>query len=157
MEDESKDGNAITMELPVRLSRAEVFSKGLELAKTNIKAREMEEQRKRDMKRLNEEVKSLELEAEHLARDLKEGQEDREVQCIEKLNYTKGTKDIVRTDTGEVVETHPIDAPLFKKGKTAETAKPAKKRSKKKIPRKTKKVSKRKPATVTNISEGRTS
>lgn len=99
--DQIKDGSRM---LPVRLSPAELQTRGADLAKAQ-----------RDLEKLTEEkaaisakIKELEARRSELAVTIEQRQEPRTVDCTTFAQWSRRTAHVVRTDTGEVIDVRPL-------------------------------------------------
>lgn len=101
-----------TMRLPVELTKEEIFARGKELARTkdahtaaSAKLEQAKLAAKSAKEQINSEIKEAEEEMRRLARAIRSGREDRDVEILDKPDFKKGVMNIVRLDTGELVRT----------------------------------------------------
>lgn len=93
-----------TKSLPVKLTPEELAVRADELA---VKVRELEEHetaKKEAARQMKDEQDRIEFAVSRLARIVRERSEDRDVDCEWQRNDARRTMDLVREDTGAVVE-----------------------------------------------------
>lgn len=90
--------------LKVKLTDKEVLQKANELLEADAEVDRIDAERKEEMDRYKE-MKEDALSKKRAARDAyKDGAEDREVECTWRPNWTAKQWELVRDDTGEIVE-----------------------------------------------------
>lgn len=120
----------LTQLLPVKLTETEIKERGRKLAHLYEEIEIAEIGKAAAARASKDRIETLQAEAGAIARVIRSGQEDREVQVQEEKDYSEGVCRMKRLDTGEVVETRamtpqelqrplPIDEGE-KKGKRAE-------------------------------------
>lgn len=92
-------------QLPVRLTTAELEERGWSLAEERKKQRSLESAKKAAADDFKERLEANGEEIDRLAGIVHSKCEYRPVQCHEKRDYKRGVIEIVRRDTGEIVET----------------------------------------------------
>lgn len=107
-----------TRTLPVRLTDGELLAKSKELAAKITELDEVEDRKKSAVAQCKVKSDELDLDIHKIARILRTGREDREVEVSEIRNDPARTIEVVRLDTGEIVESRPmtiheLQKPLF--------------------------------------------
>jgi hypothetical protein len=95
----------IKKDLPCKLSREETLTLSKELAKLQEDGVGLAERKKDVVADFNSRLESVKAESLRLSRMINNGYEYREVECSWSLDLKEGTKDLVRHDTGEIVQT----------------------------------------------------
>lgn len=94
-----------TLMLPVHLTDSEKLEMAQQLTERLQSLNELEEERKREAQRLKFQMDAEETQVDYLARCIREGKEDREVECEIVYNLpVRGMKQVIRMDTMEVVD-----------------------------------------------------
>jgi hypothetical protein len=106
MMDETKE----TRNLPVILSEAELKVKASEFAREFRALDLMKEELKGITARKNNEIKHKALKVSVLSTVVDTGIEHREVECVQRQDREKLIIEIIRCDTGEVIQTRPMTA-----------------------------------------------
>lgn len=94
--------------LPVELTPDELHFRSMRLAEATKKIDEVQEKRRSQNQAIYRELKDLTAERRVLTEVVTTGTEVREVKCEERKNYGAGRIEVVRLDTGEVVDTIPM-------------------------------------------------
>lgn len=107
-----------TRKLPVRLTDTELLAKSKELAARITELEDVEATKKSAVAQCKLKSDDLEAEIHDLAKILRTGREDREVEVKELRNDQARTIEVIRIDTGEIVESRPmtiheLQKPLF--------------------------------------------
>jgi hypothetical protein len=90
--------------LPVHLDDETLLVRSRQMAEKCREKREVEIEKAGKMKVYGERLKDLSGEISTLSQTIMTGKEHAEVECFERPNWTTKRVDIVRADTGEVVE-----------------------------------------------------
>lgn len=98
----------VTRILPVKLSKSEVVERGQLAAQVLHKIDEAEAEKKRVAADVKERTEALESELRRLSYIVEREEEDRTVECSWHFDFMKNEKNLIREDTGEVVETKPM-------------------------------------------------
>lgn len=93
-----------TRTLPVELTQAELLDRGEALALGRGSRNEWESDRKETAARYRERLDLLDAEIDRLAGIVREKAEPRPVECRSVRDIERGVVEVVRTDTGEIVE-----------------------------------------------------
>jgi hypothetical protein len=96
--------------LDVELTDLEVAAYADSLAIDKINLDNMKEEKARSNKAYTESIKELDEALTEVAIKVRSKKEEREVECRWDYDFTLNTKTLIRTDTGEVVETRVIEA-----------------------------------------------
>jgi hypothetical protein len=99
-----------TRTLPVRLTEDEITQRGRAIAKFVKDQTEIEEAKKTAMSGFKEKLDVCAESIGKLSRSITTGEEDREVECHWNKDFGRRVADLIRNDTGEVVETRPLSA-----------------------------------------------
>lgn len=99
-----------TRNLPVELTKDEIRLRGEELARKHAEWDEVESARKAADKEAKGKLERIEAESKELANNIRTGREYRDIEVREVKNTDTLTMDLVRVDTGEVVESRPLRA-----------------------------------------------
>lgn len=94
--------------LPVRLTQQEVLERGEQLARTVTDLRVAEEVEKARKNEVKMTLDGKKLEVERLSEVVSKREEPRQVDCEERVSVVNGIAQIVRLDTGEVIETRSL-------------------------------------------------
>lgn len=97
-------GATETRELTCDLSDEDVIERAKALAHALSEVNVLEVQRRASAKHFGEDIKALEREVEKLAVSIRTRQELREVECLEKREFRTNEVVVVRTDTGDVID-----------------------------------------------------
>lgn len=95
-------------QLRVKLTGGEIAKYSKELAKQNQDLKEVEEAKKEVVGKYDSQIKTIKLALLNLSRKVTTEEEDRNVDCWWDYDFAKGEKSLIRSDTGEVVETQII-------------------------------------------------
>jgi hypothetical protein len=105
-------GETRTMKLPVALEDAEILARGKELARLkdeHTKANDELDQAttawKSTKERIQGDIDDRDEQMRRVARVIRSGHEDRDVEVLDEPNYKTGVMATVRLDTGELVAT----------------------------------------------------
>jgi hypothetical protein len=101
--------NTFERHLPVPLDDAEMRAKGKLAAKLDDECDELSEKLKTVGKGLRGDLKMKRGQIRGLHKDITAGTEDRPVLCYERKDFNAGLVRVVRTDTGEEVESRVMD------------------------------------------------
>lgn len=93
----------VTLRLQCRLSEEEAKAAGLELATKRLSIGDMRSAAKESATEWRETIAAAELEADELARSIRDGI-IRDVPCVVEIDYKAGIVRTTRTDTGEIGE-----------------------------------------------------
>lgn len=93
----------LTETLPVKLTDSQILERGQQLARVHLQLADEEVEKEAINDLHKERVGALEAEASVLARAIRAGQEDREVQVEEQEDLEAREVRTVRLDTGEIV------------------------------------------------------
>jgi len=108
-----KDGSMkilkTTKRLPVKLSDDELLERGKQLVESMRKTAVAEAEREADNKKRKGDIALMEEVTSRLASIIRDGQEDREVECELRKDFEHSSVTTVRTDTGEIVDTRVMD------------------------------------------------
>jgi hypothetical protein len=94
-----------TERLPVRLTEAETLQKAKIVADLHAEIGEKEQAEKLRRDAAKDAIELLRARLGELAGQIRRGEEYREVEVTESLDYRRKVREIVRTDTGEIVRT----------------------------------------------------
>jgi hypothetical protein len=94
--------------LPVELTPDELHFRSMRLAEATKKIDEVQEKRRSQNQAFYRELKDLTAERRVLTEVVTTGTEVREVKCEERKNYGACRIEVVRLDTGEIVDTIPM-------------------------------------------------
>lgn len=103
-------GKPFKKTLPVELTEAELSAKGKKAAKINDVIGKLELALKELKAGKTTEINEKKTARQALLHEINSGVEDRPVECVEKRDYSKGKVEVVRTDTGVVVESRTMSA-----------------------------------------------
>lgn len=78
------------------------------LSVVTAELRDKEEEKKSVMSQLKSEIDHMVMETKTLSNKINSGYEHRQVKCEVNTNWETGLMEVVRTDTGELVESYPI-------------------------------------------------
>jgi hypothetical protein len=95
-----------TRQLPVKLTDGELLSRGESLAIAELTASRLGEVRAR----ITADIKVQSEQRARYAAVIEAGSEARPVRCVWRADFELGTLELVRSDTGEVVEQAPLTA-----------------------------------------------
>lgn len=96
--------------LPVPLTDNEKIFYGQRLARLHQEYIDIEHKKKTEADRFKDELESVDGRSSHLASIIREGSERREVECQWRYLFETNSKELVRMDSGEIVETLAITA-----------------------------------------------
>lgn len=96
--------------LRVKLNTAELEAKAQEHARLHFAMDELEELKKSHMQQFGAQLKKLKVDAGKLAYDVTQRSEEREVECLEKPDYSLFLVHVIRADNGDPVRTRPMTA-----------------------------------------------
>lgn len=94
-----------TRELPVKLSDEKKSRLGEELAHQLTERDLIRAEKRSAIADANERIKEIDQMVTKLTQSIETGSELREVKCLERVSPTNGSVEVVRLDTGEIVET----------------------------------------------------
>lgn len=97
-----------TRNLPVELTKDEIRLRGEELARKHAEWDEVESARKASQQQAKASLERIEAELKLLANNIRTGREYRDIEVSEQRNTARLTMDLIRQDTGEVVESRPF-------------------------------------------------
>lgn len=97
-----------TRSLPVKLTQDEYTARADELARQVGRFDEVESTRKAQQTDFKSQLETIEGAIKSLSRIVRDKTEYREIRVYESRNDTALTMDIIRDDTGEVVESRPL-------------------------------------------------
>ncbi len=97
------------MEVKCHLTEEEKIEKGSELAGHVQIIESLQEEKRAHAAAAKTKIDSHNLETNTLALALRNGYEYRMLECRKVINYAQRTVDIVRLDTGELVQTRPME------------------------------------------------
>lgn len=100
----------IVRSLPCKLSIEELQTRGTELASLCTEQEKTHEDKKDLDRGLNEKIKGLAADITATARILGQGQEFRDVECVERVLWESNTIEIWRRDTNERVQVRTMTA-----------------------------------------------
>lgn len=98
----------IMRDLPVQLTESELAAVAREIGRLNAERQGMEAQAKVASDQWKDRIRGVEARAADLATKAHEGQELRPTECVEEYDYRLGEVRVVRSDTGEKLETRPM-------------------------------------------------
>jgi len=90
--------------LPVLLADDEIKILGETLARKDREKRNLEAEKKLNAQSFKDKIDTLDEDMRSLATTIRDGREYRPVECREEFNYERGIIEVMRVDTGEVVE-----------------------------------------------------
>jgi len=96
--------------LPVALTRDEKIQYGYVLAGLYKDYQQVEYAKKAAAENFKEQLDTLDARISHLAGVVRAGEEPRDVECVWRYLFETNSKELIRTDTSEVVETKAIEA-----------------------------------------------
>jgi len=96
--------------LPVALTRDEKVNYGWRLAGLYKDYQQVEYAKKAAAENFKEQLDTLDARISHLAGIVRAGEEPRDVECVWRYLFETNSKELIRTDTGEVIETKAIEA-----------------------------------------------
>jgi len=105
----SKPEELVTMEVKCFLTEEEKIERGSELAQHVQNAEQLTDEKKERAAAYKTKIDTHRLEAVALSDALQAGYEFRQTECRKVINYAMRTVDFVRTDTGELVQTRPME------------------------------------------------
>lgn len=94
--------------LPVRLTAKEAEARAQSLAATKLEIDRLSVEAKVMASNYKDQLKGLGEQLRRLANVVKAGEEQRDVPCDVTLDFTEGTYYVLRTDTGEFLDTRPL-------------------------------------------------
>lgn len=97
-----------TLDLPCRLTEAELIDRGQSLAATREQYRDVQQAAKDAAKEFRDRLATIEAELDRLAEIVRERHEPRPVRCELRPDYQRGVVDTVRLDTGEVASSRAL-------------------------------------------------
>lgn len=100
----------ILKDLPVRLTEEEILERGRRQARTVEILKQTQDEKKAVTSDLGAKEKLLTADLQLLARVITSGQEWRQVECEESVDFRAAVVRIVRCDTGEEVTCRPLTA-----------------------------------------------
>lgn len=95
-------------QLPVKLSQAEVLTKGRLAAKTELALGKLEDEKAESARKFSDDIKRKRKELDVLASEVDTGTEIRPVRCELVPRWSEYMVDVVRADTSEIVESRPM-------------------------------------------------
>lgn len=98
----------ITRPLPVNLTPDEIQKFASEIAQRVYEKASLELKKKSIMSQMKSELDGLDSRMNVLSSLIKDGYEYREVPCEIRMSWDNGIKQIIRSDTGETIETKEI-------------------------------------------------
>jgi hypothetical protein len=107
---EVKIERGIVRSFMIPLSDSDIAVRAREVARLLRRIEEKTEERDRAKKHANGEIDELEASVKRLSNEVHDGEERREIQCERRFIYRLGVVQVVRTDTGEVVDERAMDA-----------------------------------------------
>jgi hypothetical protein len=99
-----------TRKLPVKLTEDEITQRGRGMAKFESDRIKLMESKKAAAADFKAKIDLCGESLSKLSRAIETGEEDRDVECEWNKDFVRKVADLVRMDTGEVVETRPLDA-----------------------------------------------
>lgn len=96
--------------LPVDLTEKEISFRAQRLAEVTQKLDDLDEKRRSQNQAIYREAKDLNAERRALTKVVTTKREVREVACEQRKDFDRNCIEVVRLDTGEVVDTHPMKA-----------------------------------------------
>ena len=112
--DQKKDVKIIhektTEFLKYEFSPDEVKEMSIDMAQKTITAKNLEEQKKAVDSDFKSQIDAAKLEANSLARKIRDGHEYRNIDCKKEINFETGMTKIIRMDTGEQVTERKMNA-----------------------------------------------
>src|SRR5438552_18837256 len=96
--------------LPVALTRDEKISCGYVLAGLYKDYQAVEYAKKAAAENFKEQLDALDARISHLAGIVRAGEEPRDVECVWRYLFETNSKELIRTDTGDTIETKAIEA-----------------------------------------------
>jgi len=99
---------AIIRHLPVNLTPEEIHIFASEIAQRVYEKASLELKKKSIISQMKSELDGLDSRMNVLSSLIKDGYEYREVTCEFRMNWDNGIKQIIRSDTGQTVETKEI-------------------------------------------------
>ena len=106
---EREDEQPVFKSLPVKLTWEELTSMKNNLAIMVEKQIETESQKSISGKDFSALLKDLKDSLKEVSKKISDGYESRPVECLKKLDFTRGMAYIIRTDLNEIVEERPLD------------------------------------------------
>jgi hypothetical protein len=97
-----------TRKLPVFLTDAELIQRGADLSSNMKKMKVMEDERVTENDKRKSDIKLVKEIVDKLVATIAERTEERDVQCDQIPYYASGMVEIVRCDTGEVIDKRPM-------------------------------------------------
>ena len=94
-----------TRELPCKLTDEELLKYGKEFAESVNKLNRLEDSKKSYVSQIKAQIESAQAQVNLLSNKIATGEEYRKVECNIKWDWVNGEKSIIRTDTGEIVQT----------------------------------------------------
>jgi hypothetical protein len=95
-------------ELPVFLTEDELAAKAQELVKVIAETEAAEGKLKLESSMAREDIKELRKKSSRLAATVRNKTECRQVSCAWEIDYLSGIRNLIRTDTGEIVESRTL-------------------------------------------------
>jgi hypothetical protein len=96
--------------LPVKLTEDEVTQLGRAMADLLAKRGGVEDEKKTAKSEFKNRLDQIDEKLEQVGASVRTGHEEREIDCDWVKDFARKTADLVRSDTGEVVETRPLSA-----------------------------------------------
>ena len=94
----------ITKQLPVEMTADQLVIKGRQLADLNAQVRDIRLEKQAKTAEYNGLLKALEQEIQTATTVIRKGTVDKDVKCEERVDPDRGVVELIRLDTGEVVE-----------------------------------------------------
>ncbi|NMW17990.1 MAG: hypothetical protein HKK66_02975 [Chlorobiaceae bacterium] len=105
----SKPDELVMMEVKCFLTEEEKIERGSELARHVQNAEMLTNEKKERAAAYKTKIDTHRLEAVALSDALQAGYEHRQIECRKVIHYALRTVDFVRNDTGELVQTRPME------------------------------------------------
>jgi len=99
-------GKVVTKQLLCSLDENDILERGKELANVQLEKDRLEE----NVKAMKGRIKSAEFDIGRLSRAVKDGEEERDINCRWQFDFGLGVKRLLREDTGEIVEESDLTA-----------------------------------------------
>lgn len=109
-----------TRELPCELTEAELLARGDAMAEAELRIEQLELERGQ----VSDAIKAQRAVRRKLAGVIDSGREQRDVRCVWIAHFTRNCRELVRQDTGEVIDTRVMTAEDRQEGLDFEPERP---------------------------------
>lgn len=103
-------GEPFKKEIRVKVKKSEQEQKKDELVTVDREIQRVANEKAGDMANYNQDLKVLRERQRKLLDVIKDGEETLEIECVERVNERLGKVEVVRTDTGQIIDERPLTA-----------------------------------------------